>query len=109
MKVTIDSSEPLTDVLRVVDSLYDVTLTTAGTGSETAASAPAGRRQSRRGGAAGQATPSTRGRSRRAPAAGSRVDPKAVRQWAWENGHDVNTRGSLPASVRDAYAAANPS
>lgn len=42
-------------------------------------------------------------------AAGTRIDPKPVRQRAWEHGHEVNARGSLPASVRDAYQASNPS
>ena len=34
-------------------------------------------------------------------------DPKAVREWARSNGHDVPERGRIPATVQDAYAAAH--
>lgn len=32
---------------------------------------------------------------------------KAIREWSRANGHDVSDRGRIPASVMDAYAAAN--
>lgn len=32
---------------------------------------------------------------------------KAIREWARDNGHEVSDRGRIPATVMDAYAAAN--
>lgn len=37
----------------------------------------------------------------------SGVDTKAVREWARANGHEVSERGRVPASVIEAYQAAN--
>ncbi|WP_216695291.1 histone-like nucleoid-structuring protein Lsr2 [Dietzia psychralcaliphila] len=34
-------------------------------------------------------------------------DTKAIRDWARDNGHDVSDRGRIPATVIEAYAAAN--
>ncbi|AWH95417.1 histone-like nucleoid-structuring protein Lsr2 [Dietzia psychralcaliphila] len=34
-------------------------------------------------------------------------DNKAIREWARDNGHDVSHRGRIPATVMEAYAAAN--
>lgn len=34
-------------------------------------------------------------------------DTKAIREWARDNGHGVSDRGRIPATVMDAYAAAN--
>lgn len=34
-------------------------------------------------------------------------DTKAIREWAQANGHDVSDRGRIPATVTEAYAAAN--
>ncbi|GAA3514234.1 Lsr2 family protein [Dietzia aurantiaca] len=34
-------------------------------------------------------------------------DTKSIREWAQANGHDVSDRGRIPATVMDAYAAAN--
>jgi hypothetical protein len=36
---------------------------------------------------------------------GAEVDTAAVRQWALENGHAVNTRGRIPAPILAAYSA----
>lgn len=33
-------------------------------------------------------------------------DPKVVRAWARENGHDVPSRGRIPGTIVDAYNAA---
>ncbi len=101
MKLTIDSTEPLADALRVINSIYDVTLTTAA--STSADSAP----RSPKPAAVKKSTAANR-RGKRADVS-DRVNPKLVRQWAWENGHELSARGSLPAAVRDAYRAANPS
>ncbi|MDX3772053.1 MULTISPECIES: Lsr2 family protein [unclassified Streptomyces] len=40
-------------------------------------------------------------RSRKAPADGPRAEE--IRAWARENGHEVNNRGRVPASIREAY------
>lgn len=49
------------------------------------------------------------GRSR--PAArksgGSRIDTKAVRFWAIDNGYQVNTRGRIQSDIIEKYQAAN--
>ena len=37
----------------------------------------------------------------------SRQDSSAIRTWARENGHEVSERGRIPASVIEAYQAAN--
>lgn len=46
-------------------------------------------------------------RSRPSRASKSDLDLGAVREWARANGHTVNERGRIPASVIDAYRAAN--
>lgn len=99
MKLTIELTEPLADVLRVINSIYDVTLTAA-TDRSTAGNTS--------GSTAPTRSTAARRRGKKATA-GDRVDPKLVRQWAWENGHELSARGSLPAVVREAYKAANPS
>ncbi|MFJ4044149.1 Lsr2 family protein [Microbacterium sp. NPDC089987] len=38
---------------------------------------------------------------------GAKRDLAAVRSWARENGHEVSDRGRVPASVLEAYDAAN--
>jgi hypothetical protein len=54
----------------------------------------------------GKTSAGSRGRASSA-AKGSGEDTAAIRQWAKENGIDVNDRGRVPASVKEAYAAAN--
>jgi hypothetical protein len=44
------------------------------------------------------------------PTAAKKSDPqrlKAIREWAAENGHEVSSRGRVPADIVDAYDAAN--
>ncbi|GHE74702.1 Lsr2 family protein [Streptomyces longispororuber] len=43
----------------------------------------------------------------RAPAASSSQDTAQIRAWAKENGFEVNDRGRVPASIREAYEKAN--
>ena len=108
MKLTIDSGEPLADVLQVIGSMYGITLTTA----DGSAAPAAGERPSKRFTPAKSSTStstSTKRRKQTETAQVGSVDPKLVRQWAWENGYEISTRGSLPAAVRDAYLAAHPS
>lgn len=47
------------------------------------------------------------GGARKASSGGGGVDTKAVREWARDNGHQVSERGRVPASVIEAYQAAN--
>ena len=103
MQLTINSGEPLADVLRVVGGLYGVTLTTA----EPPSGAKVGQQSVRRNGAS---VPAGRGRGTRAGTASrtGAADAKAVREWAATNGFEVSARGSLPAAVRDAYQSAHP-
>ena len=51
----------------------------------------------------GRASARRQGRAR----AGGSKDTAAVREWARQNGHQVNDRGRVPARVLEAYRAAN--
>src|SRR3954470_18008435 len=114
MQLTIDSQQPLDQVLRVVGALYDVTLTVdgdAGTGANVAATgptaapaapaAPAASRDGRR--------RTSRANGRRSTAAHHRKSGAApaseVRRWARANGLHVSDRGRISASVTAAYRA----
>ncbi|WP_079053792.1 histone-like nucleoid-structuring protein Lsr2 [Streptomyces graminilatus] len=44
---------------------------------------------------------------RRAGGTAGASDTAKIRAWAKENGHDVNDRGRVPASVKEAYEKAN--
>ena len=125
LKVTIDSSEPLTDTIRVIGALYNVTLTQAdestrvrehdrnvtasrGSARSNGKPAPSARKQSQRSPAHKSipaAATATRRRSA-AKAAAPAADPGDIRAWARTHGHSVNDRGPLPGTVRAAYAAA---
>ncbi len=51
-----------------------------------------------------------RGRGRaaaRGPAGGAAQDTAKIRAWAKENGYEVNDRGRVPASIREAYEKAH--
>jgi len=48
-----------------------------------------------------------RGSSSRAASRGGKKNLSVIRQWANANGHPVNERGRIPASVVEAYEAAN--
>ncbi|GGV20321.1 Lsr2 family protein [Streptomyces spectabilis] len=43
----------------------------------------------------------------RAPAASQSQDTAQIRAWAKDNGFEVNDRGRVPASIREAYEKAN--
>jgi hypothetical protein len=47
------------------------------------------------------------GRPNRVPARADREQTQAIREWARKNGHKVNDRGRVPATVIDAYNSAN--
>ena len=46
-------------------------------------------------------------RPARTPARADREQTQAIREWARKNGHNVNDRGRVPASVLEAYEAAH--
>ena len=58
-------------------------------------------RQARTGRAASGATRRGRGKGR----GRGDVDPKAVRAWAAENGHEISTRGRIPSEILELYKA----
>jgi len=60
-----------------------------------------GRKLSGRG--AGRKAPTARAR----PAAAADTDPKAVRQWAQEQGYEVSARGRVSKALLEAYSAAH--
>ncbi|MFF3407501.1 Lsr2 family protein [Streptomyces sp. NPDC002742] len=53
----------------------------------------------------GKASGGARGRG--GPAKTNGEDTVAIRAWARENGYDVNDRGRVPATIREAYHKAN--
>ena len=113
MKVTIDSTEPLADAIRVIGALYNVNLAQAAETDEAttleAAQGPSARpgtakpSRRRRSKTSQVASPSGSGRGRPKSNAGSRE----VRAWAVANGHSVSNRGTLPAAIKSAYAQAH--
>lgn len=58
-------------------------------------------------GHARKVTGARRGRRSSAPAAGAGHSAKEIRDWARSNGHQVPERGRIPATVREAFEAAN--
>ena len=116
MKVTIDSSEPLDDALRVLGALYDVTLVVSpsmadsfGDAAEKTPAKPvtAGSRPSRRGAAKERALRTPKGRGGRARGKVAPVGTAELRTWARDNGYAVSDRGRVAASVAQAYDAAH--
>lgn len=55
----------------------------------------------------GRGRRATRGGSGNGSGNGSGASAKEIREWARSHGHDVPERGRIPASVRDAFDAAN--
>ncbi|MBW8799955.1 histone-like nucleoid-structuring protein Lsr2 [Streptomyces sp. 900105755] len=47
------------------------------------------------------------GRGKARAASGGSQDTAQIRAWAKENGYDVNDRGRVPATIRQAYEDAN--
>jgi hypothetical protein len=117
LKVTIDSTEPFADALRVIGALYNVTL--AQVDDTPALGTPsAGPRRTRRPGATTNGSSRRAGTSKttqRAPAPkptwsspqAAAASTSEIRRWAVANGHTVSSRGTLPGAVRAAYAEAH--
>ena len=93
MQITIDSAEPLEKVLPLINALYGVDLSVS---ALPAAAAPSRRTRATR------TSQSSARRNKRAEVAAS-----AVREWARDNGHQVSSRGRIPAQLLKAYRAAN--
>jgi Lsr2 len=111
VQITIDSTEPLDKVLKVVGALYGVTLSEATEGlvergSPDAKPRAAGRKAKQ--GRVKAAGPKKTSRSTRSARRASKIapDPASVRIWAKANGHPVRDRGPVPASAISAYLAA---
>ena len=109
MKISIDSNEPLEEVLRVVGAAYDVTLSVAPAEitSDKAAKPKRARGRSPRPGQSGR---DARGGSNvriRSTKDRAKVSNAELRAWARANGQTVNDRGRVPATVIAAYRQAH--
>ncbi|MFC0601979.1 histone-like nucleoid-structuring protein Lsr2 [Streptomyces palmae] len=80
---------------------YEIDLNTANADKLRAALEPFTKSGRRTGGRAAA------GRGRARAGAGSSQDTAKIRAWAKENGYEVNDRGRVPATVREAYEKAN--
>ncbi|MBO0880484.1 MAG: Lsr2 family protein [Mycobacterium sp.] len=105
MKITVDSSESLDDVLRVVGAAYGVNVGVVESDGAMVAERPSSTRRPRRAGRTQRASAAARPRRRRAGA--SSASSADVRAWAREHGHTVSDRGRLPAPILEAYRAAS--
>ena len=98
-----EADETVTFALDGVAYEIDLTHTNAGKLRELLAPyTDKGRKQSGRGAVSGG-----RGRGRSPRPVGGNPDTAKIRAWAKENGHDVNDRGRVPSTVREAYEKAN--
>jgi hypothetical protein len=120
VKLTLDSSEPLEDAVRVLGALYGVTLVVSSdqhdpsepdtngarkpsNAKKTAKRKPAAARKARPAASTNaRSSSSKRGRSQRSAGSGSPSNAE-VRSWARQHGFTVSDRGRLPASVLAAY------
>jgi hypothetical protein len=107
MQLTIDSTEPLDHVLRVVESLYGVQLSATAKPAAGKAAEPAGpgsaKSRTRRSGAARNPDKPTAPSQRSASRNAARTDPATIRNWARANGHAIRDRGRVPATILAAY------
>lgn len=101
MRVTIDSSEPIDSVLRVVGALYGVSLSVGSDGASAPASTSRGRGRGR--GRARAARTTQRTTTARRGRSGSRADASAVREWARSHGYAVSDRGRISGEILAAY------
>ena len=106
MRITVDSSESLDDVLRVVGAAYGVNVGVVEGDGSAAAERPSSTRRPRRAGRTTRTSAAAARPRRRRAAAGSSASSADVRAWAREHGHTVSDRGRLPAPILEAYRAA---
>jgi len=112
VQITIDSTEPLDKVLKVVGALYGVTLGEATEGLVDRGSPDAKPGAAKRDKKQRRVTsPSPKKTSRSTRSARRTIktppDPASVRTWAKATGHPVRDRGRVPAAVTAAYLAAD--
>jgi len=110
VKVTIDATDSLSDTIRVINALFDVTLAEVdgGKGTTVPARRPAPRPRpaasaSKRANVKVSNGPARSNRSTSPPTPAS---ASQIRAWARANGHVVSDRGAIPAAVRAAFEAA---
>jgi hypothetical protein len=118
VRLTIDSTEPLDEVVKVLGAMYGVTLVVSD--AETGTAPPpvadvdtpppaAEEKTAPPSSPAAEETPTPRRKRpsrRRAPRAGRTardVDNAEIRAWARENGYTVSDRGRVPATIVAAY------
>ena len=109
MKLTVDSSEPLEDAMRVLGALYGVTLVVSTDAEET--KGPAGKRTTKTAKRVRHSKPPTRpavsggtaGQSEQTVARSAGPSNADVRAWARRQGLTVSDRGRVPASLLNAY------
>lgn len=82
---------------------YEIDLTTANADKLRSLLEPYAKSGRRTGGRAATG----RGKSGRAASGGGNKDTAEIRAWAKANGFEVNDRGRVPATVREAYEKAN--
>jgi hypothetical protein len=105
LKLTLRSSDPLEEALRLVGALYGVHLTVTEPADESPpqskapSTQPPPTRNRRAVAAAGTASERKRGRPAKT------LSTAEVRAWARANGHQVSDRGRIPAGVVAAYTA----
>jgi ribosomal protein L19E len=101
VQLTIDSSQKLDDVIRVVGALYNVQLGVVGTAAtKTVVASSRGRGRGRTVSSRGSAN---RGSGRRPNR--SSASTAEMRAWAQTNGYHVNSRGRIPMTVKNAFEA----
>ncbi len=109
MKVTIDATDSLSDTIRVINALFDVTL--AQVDGDDGRTAPARRSAPPR---KPEASPSKRSNAkvsnrsvrRNRSTSPAPASASEIRAWARANGHVVRDRGTIPAAIREAFEAA---
>ena len=112
LRLSIDSTDPLEDAIRVLGAMYNVTLVTPSNNTAKKASASAKRvptATTKRGRKATTGSRTPRKKSVEAPviestqAAAGRVGTAELRSWAREHGFTVSDRGRIPAAISAAY------
>ena len=113
MRLTLDSSEPLQDAIRVLGALYGVTLVVANHGSvpneptQQPTSRPKRSATQPRNGAGVAHAVAKRSRRGTAASSAAAASNAEVRAWARQAGVTVSDRGRVPESVMSAYRSAH--
>ena len=115
MKITIDSSEPLPDVLRVIGALYDVDLSVSDRSDPdqeatlTRTVGPSGAKKAARPASGPRPRGAARAKKTAAVRSSAPVSTLELRSWARQNGFTVSERGRVATKVVAAYRAAHGS